>query len=159
MSWFRSFKNQCSAERWKIPSSSFKEESYFYSLFTFHTEQQVKASIQCPLCISSTLIATRYEYPSMSTRATAWTGQWANNSISRRIWSEMADPVGLCSQRPRLLYDTWREWRGLLFKAGIVTLLKVFLIVTRETTSFTLLLSICLTFKAAFWMPWNTSYW
>ena len=37
---------------------------------------------------------------------------------------------------PRLLYDTWREWRGLLFKAGIVTLLKVFLIVTRETTSF-----------------------
>ena len=98
MSWFRSFKNQCSAERWKIPSSSFKEESYFYSLFTFHTEQQWKASIQCPLCISSTLIATCYEYPSMSTRATAWTGQWANNSISRIIWSEMADPVGLCSQ-------------------------------------------------------------
>ena len=54
---------------------------------------------------------------------------------------------------PRLLYNTWREWRGLLFKSGIVTLLKVFLIVTRETTSFTLLLSICLTIKAAFRMP------
>ena len=33
---------------------------------------------------------------------------------------------------PKLLYDTWIEWHGLLFKAGIVTLLKVILIVTRE---------------------------